>query len=355
MWRFDNFYKVAQSIWLILEAWAVNATAFWTTDFVDEREFKRTITIGCSKQARGVDVIAETDVELLIIEACAYDKRIHQLLVAEFVGNTCPQTKLECLVVTAAVAQQELEGVTYVHLPRWTLEEGHYAWAKAKLLSSHELTTSMEGEFAVQWNVCVFERLVCTIQVAECAAKVKVSVFVKYAEPQYASRKISKKETWIRDYFSRKLFVETAISIMLAWPLEVVAFDATVAQANVGAEHEVVCFFAVSTHFFGIRARKTGLNGCKFRSTGFVAPKGPAHSKIIVATNRQFLIVRSRVRVVSAVFQNGSPLVAIVRYQTVVAVHYASHRRVKVERALVELRKVDVLGLCHCREHHEAQ
>lgn len=292
---------------------------------------------------------------MLIIEACAYDKRIHQFLVAEFVGDTRPQTKLECLVVAAAVAQKEFEGVTHIHLPRWALEEGHYTWAKTKLLSSHELTTCVESEFAVQRNVCVFKRLVCTIQVAECAAKVKVSVFVKHAEPQYTSSQVSKKEARVSDYFTRKVLVKTAISIVLAWPLEVVAFDATVAQANVGAEHEVVRFFAVSTHFFGIRARKTGLNGCKFRSTGLVAPKGSAHSKIIVATNRQLLIVRSRVRVVSAVFQNGSPLVAIVRYQTVIAVHYACHRRIEVERALIELREVDVLGLCHCREHHEAQ
>ena len=114
-------------------------------------------------------------------------------------------------------------------------------------------------------------------------------------------------------------------------------------------------FFAIPTHFFGIRARKTGLDGGKLRGASLVAPKRTAYSKIIIAAHRQFLIVRSRIGVVGAIFQNGRPLVAVVRYQAVVAIHHASQSRIKVERALVELRKVNVLGLCNCREHHEAQ
>ena len=142
---------------------------------------------------------------------------------------------------------------------------------------------------------------------------------------------------------------------MLAWPLKVVAFDATVAQTDVGAEHQVVCFFAVAAHFLGVRARNACLDGGKFRRTSLVTPKCTAHTEIVITTHRKLLIIRSGVSVVGAIFQDRRPLVAVVSHQTLVAIHYACHCRVKVQRALIELRKVDVLGLCHCREHHEAQ
>lgn len=168
---------------MTLETWAVNATAFWATNLVNQRELERAIAVGGREQARSVDVIAETDVELLVVEAGAHDNSVHQLLVVELVGETCPQTKLEGLVVATAVAEQELEGVTHVHLPGWTLEEGHHTWAEAKLLRWHKLTTRVEGEFAVKRDVLVLERLVSTVQVAESTAKVEISVLVEHAEP----------------------------------------------------------------------------------------------------------------------------------------------------------------------------
>lgn len=340
---------------MALEAWAVNATAFWATNLVNQRELERAIAVGGREQARSVDIVAETDVELLVVEAGAHDNGVHQFLVVEFVGETCPQTKLEGLVVATAVAEQELEGVTHVHLPRWTLEESHHTWAEAELLRWHKLTTCVEGEFAVERNILVLERLVGAVQVAECTTEVEVSVLVEHAEPQHTCRKVGEEETWVSDYFAIELAIETTIAIVLARPLQVVAFDATVAQTDVGTEYKVVRFFAVSTHFLGVRARKTGLDGGKFGSTGFVAPKCAAYAKIIVATHRQFLIVRSRIGVVGAIFQDRSPLVAVVGDQAVVAVHHTRHGRVEVERTLVELRKVDVLGLSHCPEHHETQ
>ena len=338
-----------------LEAWAVNATAFRTTDLVDKREFERAITIGGREQARSVDVVAEADVELLIIEAGAYDQGIHQFLVVQFVRNTRPETELESLVVATAVAEQELEGVTHIHLPGWTLEESNHPWVKTELLAGHELTTCVEGELAVKRNVCILERLVGAVQVVECTSEVEAGFFAEYAEPQHPCRKVGEEETRVSDGFADQVAVKSAIAIVLAWPLKVVAFDATVAQADVGAKHEIVCFFAVASHFLCVRARETCLNGGKFRGAGFVAPKGAAHSEIVVATYRKFLIVGCRIRVVGAVFENRRPLIAIIGYQAVVAIHHTSHGWIKIKRALVELRKVDVLGLCHCREHHEAQ
>ncbi len=235
-----------------LETWAVNATAFWATNLVDEREFECSVAIGGSEQARSVDIITETDIKLLIIETCAYDDSIHQFLVVQLVGKTRPQTKLEGLIVAAAVAEDEFERVTHVHLPGWALEEGYHTRVEAKLLAGHELTTSVESKFAVKRNVCALKRLVRTVQVAERTPKVKVRVLVEHAEPQYPCRKISKKEAWVVNDIPLKLVVKTAIAVVLARPLEVVALDAAIAQAHIGAEHEIVCFFAVATHFLGI-------------------------------------------------------------------------------------------------------
>ena len=92
-----------------LETRAINATAFWATNLVDEREFECSVAIGGSEQARSVDIITETDIKLLIIETCAHDDRVHQLLVVQLVGKTRPQTKLEGLIIAAAVAKDEFE------------------------------------------------------------------------------------------------------------------------------------------------------------------------------------------------------------------------------------------------------
>lgn len=270
----------------ILEARAVNAATLRTTDFVDEREFKGTVTVGSCEQARGVDIIAETDVELLVIKAGANDNGIHQLFVRELVGHTRPEAKLEGLVVAAAVAQQELEGVTYVDLPGWALEERNDARAETELLAWHKLTACVEGEFAVKRDIGVLKGLVGTVQVAERTAKVEVGLLAEYAEPQYTCRHVGKEEAFILNDIAGKVLIEPAVAIMLAWPLKVGAVDAAVAQAEVGAEHEVVRFFAVSTHFLGIRARNTGLDGGKFRGARFVAPQGSAQTKVIVAAHR---------------------------------------------------------------------
>lgn len=96
-------------------------------------------------------------------------------------------------------------------------------------------------------------------------------------------------------------------------------------------------FFAVAAHFLGIRARNACLNGCKFGRTGFVAPKCATHTKIIVATNGYFLVVTGRVGVVGVVLKDGCPLVAVVRYHPVVAIHHAGQSRIQVQRTLIEL------------------
>lgn len=93
------------------------------------------------------------------------------------------------------------------------------------------------------------------VQVAERSTEVEVGFFAEYAKPTTPLRRLQKETRVIND-FTHELAIKTAIAIVLAGPLQVVAFDAAVAQADVGAEHEVVRFFAVATHFFGIRTGK---------------------------------------------------------------------------------------------------
>ena len=93
----------------ILEIGAVNATAFWATNLVQQRKLEGTVAIGCIAEARCIYVVAETKGELLIVEACAEDNCIHQFALIEFVRYARPSTQLECLMVATAVAQQKLE------------------------------------------------------------------------------------------------------------------------------------------------------------------------------------------------------------------------------------------------------
>lgn len=77
MWKwYSTMWSSTTYQWLCLsftiETWAVNASAFRSTNFVDQREFKRAIAVGGCEQAWSVDVVAEADIELLIVEAGAY-------------------------------------------------------------------------------------------------------------------------------------------------------------------------------------------------------------------------------------------------------------------------------------------
>lgn len=173
-------------VWLRLEIRAINTAAFWSANFIHQRKLEGAVAVGCWEQAGRVHVVAEADGELLVIEAGAGDHGIHQFAFVQAVGEACPQAKLESLVVATAVAEQEFEGVTDVHLPGWALEEGYHAWAEAEFLSYHKFTASMESEFAVERNIGVLERLVGAVQVVECTAKIEVGFFAEYAKPQSA-------------------------------------------------------------------------------------------------------------------------------------------------------------------------
>lgn len=324
---------------------AVNAAFLRSADLVDQREFEGTVTIRSRVEARSIDIVTESDIELFVVETGAEDDSVHQFAVVEAVGQTCPGADLECLVVAAAVAEQELEGVTYVHLPRRTLEEGHDTGYHTEFTAVHEFTARMEGEFGIQRNVLVFERLVGAVQVAECTAEVEVVVVAQYAEPQGACREVDEQEARVADHIRRKGRVEYAVAVVLLRPLEVRAVDAAVAEAYVGAQYEVVRFFAVATHFFGIRTRQTRLDRCELGSARFIAPQRTADTEVVVTAYRQFLVVGNGIRVVRIFLEDGSPLVPVVRYQTVVTVHNARQSRIQVERTLVELGKVYVLSL----------
>jgi hypothetical protein len=256
-----------------LEAWAVNATAFWATNLVNQRKFESAVAVGGGVEARRVDIVAETDGELLIVEAGAHDKGIHQFAGFQFVGHTRPGAQLEGLVVAAAVAEQEFERVTRIHLEGGALEEGYHARYQTETFADHKFTTRVEGEFAVERDVGRAERLVGPVQVAERAAEVEVVVFIKNAEPKQTGGHVEEQEVRVGDYF----FVAAgcavlALAVVLARPFERVAVDAALAHTQVGAEHQIVGFAAVAAHFFGIRAGQTRLQGGKFRFAGFISP-----------------------------------------------------------------------------------
>jgi len=320
-----------------LEVGAVNAAALRTTNLVHQRELERTVAVGSRIEARRIDVVAEADGEIFVVETGAQDQRVHQFAIIEAVGHTCPRAQLESLVEAAAVAEQEFERSTGIHLERRALDEGHDAGQDACFFRDHKFAARVEGEFAVKRNVFVFERLVGAVEVAESAAKIEVGVFAEHAEPQGACRQIHEQEVRISDVLTRQIRVVLAIAVVLAGPLEVGAVDAALAHTEVGAQHEVVRFFAVATHFLGIRAGKAGLKRGKLGSAGFVTPQRAAYSEVVVAAYWQFLIVRCRIGVVSVAFQNGSPLVAVIGYNAVVAVHYTGKGGIEIERAHVKL------------------
>ena len=327
---------------------AVDTAFLRSADFVDHRKLEGTIAIGSRVQARRIDVVTETDVELLVVKTSTQDDCVHQFAIVEAVGQTGPRTKLECLVVAAAVAEQEFEGVTHIYLPGWALEESNNARNEAEFAAVHELTSCMEGEFGVERNVLFFKRLVGAVEVTECSTEVEIVVVAQYAEPQSACRQVDEQETRVVNYIRRKGRIEYAIAVVLLWPLQVSAVDAAVAEAYVGAKYQVVGFFAVSTHFFGVGTRQTSLNSSEFRSTRFIAPQRTADSEVVVTAYWQFLVIRYGVGIVGIFLEDRSPLVAVVGNQAVVTVHHTGERRVQVEGALVELREVNVL--CRCRD-----
>ena len=321
----------------MLEVRAVNTAPFRTADFVHQRKFERTVAIGCSAEARRVDVVAETDGEVFVVETGAEDDCVEQFTIIEAVGHTRPGAQLEGLVEATAVAQEEFERRTCIHLERRSLDEGNDARYETGFLRDHEFTARVECEFAVQRDVLVFERLVGTVEVTEGAAKIEIGVFTEHAEPKCTGRHVYKQEVRIVDVLARQVRVELTIAVVLAGPLQVGAVDAALAYTEIGAQHEVMRFFAIAAHFFGIRAGKARLQGCKLGSPGFIAPQSTAYTKIVVTSYCQFLVVRSRVGVVSVAFQNGSPLIAVIGYNPLVAVHYAGEGGVEVERAHVKL------------------
>lgn len=346
-----------------LEIRAVNTAALGSADFVHQREFEGTVAVRCRIQAGCVDIVAEADSELLVVEAGAGDNCVEQFAIAEAVSHTSPDTELECLIVAAAVAEQELEGVTYVHLPGRALEEGYNTRAETELLSNHEFATSMESELAVKRNtdavtclIIAIERLVCAVQVIESTTEVEVGIRAEYTEPERTGRQIHEDETRIVNEFLRLGFVVLAISVILAWPAEIAHVDAAVAHTEVCTQNEVVGLLAVATHLLGIRTRSAQLGSGELGGTCLVAPECSAHAEIVVAAYRNLLVIAGRIGIVGIVFQNGGPLVAVVGNEAVITVHHASHRRIEVQRTLVKLRKVYVLSLdTRSRQRHKTQ
>lgn len=329
---------------VLSEIRAVNTAFLRSAYLVNHGELERTIAVGSRVQARCIDVVTEADVELFVVETSAQDQCVHQFAIVEAVGQTRPGAKLECLVVAAAVAEQEFEGVTHIHLPRWALEESNNTRYKTEFPAVHKFTTCVEGKFGVERDVLFFKRLVGAVEVAECAAEIEIVVVAQYAEPQRACRQVDEQETRVVDHIRRKRRVEYTVAVVLLRPLQVGTIDTAVAKTYVGAQYQVVRFFAVSAHFFGIGARQARLNGSEFGSACFVAPQRTTDSKVVVAAYRKFLVVRNRVGIVSIFLEDRSPLIAVVGHQAVVTVHHTGERRVQVEGALIELRKVNVLS-----------
>lgn len=346
------FTKTPGKHGVILEVRAVHPAAFGSADLVHQRKFEGAVTVGCRVEAGGVDIVAKADGKLLVIKAGAEDESVHEFTAFQFVGDTRPGTQLEGLVVAAAVAQQEFERVAGIHLEGGALEEGNHTRNQAETLGYHKFTACVEGELAVQRDILVAEGLVCPVQVAVSAAEVQVVVFIKNAEPQNACRHIKEQEVRVVNDFARLVRVVTTLTVVLARPAQSGAVDAALAHTDVGAENQVVRFAAVAAHFFSIGARHASLQRSEFGFAGLVAPQGTTQAKIIIAADSQLLIIGSRVGIVGILPQNGRPLVAVVRYNTVVTVHHAGHCRVQVERAHVELREVDILCLT-CRNRQQ--
>lgn len=342
---------------VLSEVGAVNAAAFRSADFIHQRELECAVAIGGCVQARGIDIVAEADSKLLVVETGAKDEGIHQFAGFEFVGYTRPNTQLEGLVVAAAVAQEKFERVAGIHLERRALEKRHDTRYQAHALANHKFAAGVESKLAVQRNILVVERLVGAVEVAECAAKVEIIVFVEDAEPHDTGRHVEEHKVRIVDGLgSTAGSAIVAVVVVLARPFQGSAVDAALAHTQVGAKYQVMGFAAVATHFLGIRAGQAPLQGSKFRFAGFIPPEGAAHAEIVITAYRNFLVVRSGIRIVGILFQHGRPLVAVVGHDTLVAVHHTRHGRVEIERAHVKLREVDVLRLnCHSRQHREAQ
>lgn len=262
---------------------------------------------------------------------------------------------MERLVVAAAFAQEEFEGVTHIHLPRRALEEGNSAGSQPETRGHQEVATSVEGEFAVERDVLIQERLVGAVQVAEGTAKVEVLVGTQHAVPQSTRSQVNKPEAGVRNRLRRahRGVINTAAG--LGRPLEVRAVDAALARAQIGTYHQEVGFFAIAAHLFSIRTRQTRLNGRKLGRTGFVAPNRSAQAEIIVTAGGYLLVVRDVIGIISVAFQHRRPLVAVVSRQTVGAVHHTRQGGVQVQRAHVELREVNVLGAQQGREQYRAE
>lgn len=170
-----------------LELGAVYAAANRATNFIDEGELKAAVAVGSRAQLRHVDVIAEAEAEVVVVEAGRQDGCVVEYAGLNFVGDAGPETKLERLAALGAGCglKQELEAGAGIDLEGGALAHDNHAGHDAEATTEEELAAAVYGEAAVEEILVVaVERLVGAVEVMERAAEVEAVVLVEDHKPE---------------------------------------------------------------------------------------------------------------------------------------------------------------------------
>ena len=100
----------------VLEVGAIDAAAHFPTYFIYQAELKRPLRISGWFELRHIDVIAESQAEVVEIEAGRYDKCILQHPAVQFVCDTAPKPYLKRLAGIGPLPEAEPEARTGIHL-----------------------------------------------------------------------------------------------------------------------------------------------------------------------------------------------------------------------------------------------
>lgn len=139
------------------EAGAVYTPALRAADLVDQGEFEGSVIITCRHQVGDVDVIAEADAEIVVVETCGEDKCIHKHTGFDLISHTYPGSDLECRVGAAVAGEQEFHTCAGIDLEGRPLPHGNHTGDQAETGAGHEVATCMEGIAAVQVVYAIIE------------------------------------------------------------------------------------------------------------------------------------------------------------------------------------------------------
>ncbi len=295
------------------------------------------MAVTCGSQFRDVDVVAEAEGEVLVVESGGEDDGIYEHALSQSVRDAHPATELEGLVVASVAAEQEFEAGAGVQFERRALRHGDDAGHEADAVSNHKLTTGMADEAAVEvinYAVVGIERLVGAIEVVESGTEVEVVVFVEDGEPQHAGGHIGEDEVVEEGFIFEggEGGVVAPFAIVLQRPAQAQEVEAALGDASFGTYDQVVCFVAIATHFFAVGEGQFAGEGFEFGFAGFIAPEGSSYAEVVVATDGQALVVRSGIGIVGEGFQHAGPLVSVIGGEAHVAVHHARHGGIEVQR-----------------------